>query len=146
MPTDGASLTDGFASLFKPGVGLARGLAQQSVRRVTIRSQFLPPIVLEPRFTVGPDGEPQPATPSPFSFGALVRPSIDVEGAFGTAHYAPYGEPSDNYLPYMVGAGALLVAGGSLFCGLAKVAKYAALAGAGIAAAGYLRNRLGASS
>lgn len=150
MPGDGSSLADGVASLFGKqngnghAYGLTKAFAGAAVKRVTIRTQFTPPITFEPAFEAGPDGEPVPS--SGFSFGALVRPSITVEGAFGQQHYAPYGEPSANYVPYMLGGAAAVFAAGSLFCGAMKVAKWAAIAGAGLAAAGYLRNTLAARS
>ena len=147
MPGDGASLASGFGALLRnrDGASLGRFGAGVAVKRVTIRTQFSPAFTLEPGYGgEGPDGEPLP--PSGFSFGALLRPSITVEGPLGDVHYAPYGEPTENYLPYMLGGAAVVFAAGSLFCGAMQVAKYAALGGLGLAAAGYLRNKLGASA
>lgn len=83
----------------------AQALGRQTVRKVTIRSQFSPPIEVDP-FAPAPPGAP----PNPIL--SLVRPSVTIEGVGGAmTTIAPYGPPAKNYLPWLAGAVVIVVAG-----------------------------------
>ena len=80
----------------------AQALGQQAVKKVTVRTQFSPPIEVDP-FASTPPGTPV----NPIL--ALVKPSVTIEGPGGSTTISPWGEPSANYLPWLVG-GVVVVA------------------------------------
>ena len=135
----GANGTNPFTSLLSSVASgdvsrAASALGQIAVQRVTLESQFLPPISFEPTY----DSSGAPVQASPINPLSWVRPKLTVTPLVGPpVVYAPYGEPTGNYLPYLVGAGA----GGLALYALARGRSYAKTAGLvalGALALGYM--------
>lgn len=86
------------------GAAFARGL----VGRVEIRSQVAPPIVLDPFAEGDPNAQSNPFLP-------FIRPQLIVYDPQGqvTMTASPYGEPTANYFPWLVG-GAIIFAVGAV--------------------------------
>lgn len=84
---------------------VASALGREAVGRIEVRSQVSPPVVVDP-FGGPPDAPPNPIL-------AFVRPEVRVYDPTGRLVFAvaPYGEPADNYLPYLVGAATAAVVG-----------------------------------
>ena len=85
----------------------AQSLGQQAVKKITVRTQFSPPVVVDP-FAPAPPGPP---APNPLMM--LIRPEVTIEGPGGKTIIAPYGTPSQNYLPWLL-AGLAIVGLGVL--------------------------------
>ena len=85
---------------------VAAALGREAVGRVEVRSQVAPPVVVDPFAETPPDAPVNPIL-------ALVKPEVRVynpEGKLVLA-VAPYGAPTENYLPYLVGAAAVGLVG-----------------------------------
>ena len=72
-----------------------QALGRGTVRSVTIRTQFSPPITFDPFAEVPPDAPPNPIL-------ALLKPEVEIETAGGAIVMAPYGPPTENYLPRLI--------------------------------------------
>lgn len=86
--------------------GVALALGRASVGRVTIRTQFSPPIEVDPFAPSPPSAGPNPLL-------MLLRPEVEIRAPDGSlvTSIAPYGRPAENYFPWLVlGTGVLAVA------------------------------------
>jgi len=79
-------------------------LASTAIKKVTIRSQFSGEQEVQP---FAPNDQPPPP-PGGFSIMSLIKPEIQLDTAMGPYIIAPYGHPTENYLPYLIGGAALL--------------------------------------
>ena len=84
-----------------PFASLAQAVGVAAIQSVTLRTQVSPPVTVDP-FAEGP-----PASPAPNPFLSFVKPMIEVQTAAGRMVIAPYGEPTENYFPWLV-AGAVV--------------------------------------
>lgn len=115
-------------------------LAGVALQSVTVETQFTPAYTYVP----GPSGT-APAgggVLSGLNPLAILKPKFTVQLATGGPPIvvAPYGEPSGNFLPYAIGAGAGLVALYALYTGAKTLAKGALVVGGVMLASGYLSN------
>lgn len=96
------------AELGLAGLGAASVLAS-AVDRITVRTTATPAYTYVPGSAAGPQQDGG-------SFGAwilsLLKPDVEVQTAFGTARYAPYGQVTESYWPWV--AGGLAVGGAGL--------------------------------
>lgn len=107
-PGNTAATADAITSAVKGDwASVASRLGQQAVGTVEIRSQVAPPIVVDPFAPAPPDVAPNPIM-------LFVRPEFIIRDPQGaeTMRLAPYGSPSQNYFPWLVAGGILLVVGG----------------------------------
>lgn len=86
--------------------GVAMALGRASVGKVTFRTQFSPPIEVDP-FAPSPPS----ATPNPLLL--LLRPEVEIRAPDGSlvAAIAPYGSPAANYFPWLVLGSVVLAVG-----------------------------------
>lgn len=121
------------------GGALSSGLA---ISRVEFDSQFSPVIT----YTPGPSGEGAPSSGGLFA-GLnplrLLKPRARIYLAVGGPPIvvAPGGEPTGNFLPFLLAALSAGVAGVAWWKGKPGLAKGAGLAALGFAALGYVVNR-----
>jgi len=89
-------------------------LGQGAVKGVTIRTQVSPAVTLDPFSTSPPDAPPNPIL-------MFLKPEITVDTAAGKMVMAPYGTPTANHLPWLIGGA--LVFGIGLVTGIAMIAR-----------------------
>lgn len=82
-----------------------QAFAQAGIGRVEVSSNVSPTVVVDDPLA------PSSAPPNPIM--QLIRPEVRVYDPSGRliVAVAPYGEPTDNYLPYLLVGGALLALG-----------------------------------
>lgn len=85
---------------------VASGLVAANVGAVTFRSQVSPAVTVDPFAPAPPEAAPNPIL-------LLVKPEVVVHDRDGKviAAVAPYGAPTENYVPRLVIGGVLLVVG-----------------------------------
>lgn len=83
-------------------------LGRSQVGRVEVRSQFSAPVVVNDPLAPS-DGPPQ----EPNWLMRLLKPEVRVYGQDGSLviAVAPAGEPTENYLPWLIGGTVVLVVG-----------------------------------
>lgn len=108
--------TDLFRSLLKPDTiaqavsgnwaSVAGTLAAANIGSVTFRSQVSPDVTVDPFAPAPPDTAPNP-------FMLFVKPEITVRDRQGQiiASVAPYGAPTENYVPRLVIGGIVMAVG-----------------------------------
>ncbi len=85
----------------------ASALAKGLVKSVTVRSQITPDYTYDPW---APVPEAPPGGGGSFLMD-LVKPEITVETSAGPVAIAPYGAPTENYVPHVVFGGLAAVIG-----------------------------------
>lgn len=85
---------------------VANALGREAVGRVEVRSQVAPPVVVDPFADAPPDAPPNPIL-------TLVKPEVRIYDPAGrlVLAVAPYGTPTEHYLPYLVLAAAAFAVG-----------------------------------
>ena len=85
---------------------VASAIGQQVIGTITIRTQFSPPIVIDPF-------APSPPSPGPNPILSLLRPEVVISSPDGKSlvSFAPYGAPSTNYFPWLIVGGIALIFG-----------------------------------
>lgn len=87
-------------------------LGRAAVRSITIRTQVSPPFTVDPFAPTQPDAPPNPLL-------SWLKPEVTIETTSGNLVMAPYGTPSANYLPWLLGAIALFGIGAVVGIGYA---------------------------
>jgi hypothetical protein len=85
---------------------LLASVGKQSVQSVTFRSQVTPEFEFDPWAQ-----QQEPPVEGESMLMKLVKPSFVLNTAGGPVEIAPYGTPTGNYFPLLLGAAALMAVG-----------------------------------
>jgi hypothetical protein len=157
------AMADDLAQNALSALGLAAGasrdvavdLVQRFARRATLRTQFTPPVSFAPfagmsssstatssSSTTSTAPTPATSTLADWSPWAWIKPSLEVDGDFGTFNLETvYGPPSEDYVPHAAGLGSGVAAVVLWLAGKEELAKVAAAAAVGFVVVGELERR-----
>ena len=87
-------------------------IGRSAVRSITIRTQVSPPFTVDPFAPTQPDAPTNPLL-------SWLKPEVTIETASGALVMAPYGTPTRNHLPGLLGGIVLLGIGAVIGIGYA---------------------------
>jgi hypothetical protein len=99
---------------------IASSIAKGYARTVTFRSQVTPDYTYDP-WAPSP---PQPPSSTTNWLMDIVKPEITLHGDLGDVVIAPYGTPTENYVPYiLLGTAAMVVGSIAIIAWIARATK-----------------------